>query len=92
MQILRPMEAQSHLVAHSDASGEDPEEHLHALYAGLTASGRDPVTLRGWLEVAERWRILRALEECEGNRSEAARRLGIGRRTLYSKMERLGIR
>jgi transcriptional regulator of acetoin/glycerol metabolism len=44
-----------------------------------------------WTDLAEAWRIVRALERCRGRRSAAARELGIGRRTLYTKMERLGI-
>ena len=39
----------------------------------------------------ERTMILRALETCDGNRTEAARRLGINRQLLYSKMQRYGI-
>ena len=35
--------------------------------------------------------IMQALRACEGNRSAAARALGIGRRTLYAKMEKLDI-
>ena len=35
--------------------------------------------------------ILDALRRCGGNRSEAARYLGIARKTLYRNMERLGI-
>ncbi len=50
-----------------------------------------PVTLRAWLDLAEAYRITQALQECNGNRSAAARLLGIGRRTLYAKMEKLGI-
>jgi DNA-binding NtrC family response regulator len=49
------------------------------------------VPLREWLELAEAWRIAQALRETGGNRSAAARALGIGRRTLYAKMDRLGI-
>jgi DNA-binding NtrC family response regulator len=49
------------------------------------------LTLRAWLDQAETWRILHALREAGGNRSAAARALGIGRRTLYTKMEKLGI-
>jgi transcriptional regulator of acetoin/glycerol metabolism len=52
--------------------------------------GRLP-TLRDWVDQAETWRIVHALRECRGNRSAAARELGIGRRTLYTKMEKLGI-
>ncbi len=47
--------------------------------------------LREWVDLAEAWRIAHALRETRGNRSAAARALGIGRRTLYSKMEKLGI-
>ncbi len=54
-------------------------------------SGGTRLSLREWLDVAESWRIKQTLSECNGNRSAAARVLGIGRRTLYSKMERLGI-
>jgi DNA-binding NtrC family response regulator len=39
----------------------------------------------------ERQHILRVLEQTHGNRSEAARRLGIERKTLYRKALRLGI-
>src|SRR5215831_12829071 len=39
----------------------------------------------------ERQHILRVLKQAHGNRSEAARRLGIERKTLYRKALRLGI-
>jgi transcriptional regulator with AAA-type ATPase domain len=54
-------------------------------------NGGSPPKLRDWVSLAEAWRIRHALRQCRGNRSAAARRLGIGRRTLYSKMEKLGI-
>jgi transcriptional regulator of acetoin/glycerol metabolism len=47
--------------------------------------------LKDWVDLAEAWRIVHALRQTRGNRSEAARQLGIGRRTLYTKMEKLGI-
>ncbi len=40
---------------------------------------------------AERELLLRALRQCQWNRTQAAKMLGIGRRTLYDKMARLGI-
>ena len=43
------------------------------------------------MSLAEAWRISHALRQCRGNRTAAAQLLGIGRRTLYSKMEKLGI-
>ncbi len=54
-------------------------------------SDGSPLTLRAWMDCAEAWRILEALRDSRGNRSAAARALGIGRRTLYTKMEKLGI-
>jgi DNA-binding NtrC family response regulator len=53
--------------------------------------GRPALPLRDWVALAEAWRIAQALRETRGNRSAAARQLGIGRRTLYSKMEKLGL-
>lgn len=35
--------------------------------------------------------ILRALDACDGNRTEAARRLNINRQLLYTKMQRYGL-
>jgi hypothetical protein len=54
-------------------------------------SGGRPMPLKEWIALAEAWRITQALRETRGNRSAAARALGIGRRTLYSKMEKLGL-
>lgn len=42
-------------------------------------------------EKAERAAVIRALTRADGNVSEAARALGIGRATLYRRMKRLGI-
>ena len=47
--------------------------------------------LRQFLAIAEAWRIARALRDQRGNRSAAARALGIDRRTLYTKLEKLGL-
>ena len=47
--------------------------------------------LRDWLALAEAWRITEALRDARGNRAAAARALGIGRRTLYTTMEKLGV-
>jgi len=54
-------------------------------------NGGSPPPLRDWVNLTEAWRIARALRHAGGNRSAAARELGIGRRTLYTKMEKLGI-
>ncbi len=57
----------------------------------LESEGASLDSLRAWLDLAEAWRITQALRACKGNRSAAARMLGIGRRTLYSKMDKLDI-
>ncbi len=44
------------------------------------------------LEALERELILQALERASGNKSQAARLLGLTRRTLYSRMEKHGLR
>jgi len=44
------------------------------------------------LEVLERELILQSLEMARGNKSQAARLLGLTRRTLYSRMEKHGLR
>jgi len=43
------------------------------------------------LEEVEKHHILRRLEECGGNRSEAARQLGISRNTLARKLKSYGL-
>jgi DNA-binding NtrC family response regulator len=48
--------------------------------------------LRAQLDAFERQLLARVLAECEGNQSEAARRLGITRTTLLDKLKRLGLR
>ncbi|MBI3414127.1 MAG: sigma-54-dependent Fis family transcriptional regulator [Verrucomicrobia bacterium] len=45
----------------------------------------------GLFEAMERSTILRILNETKGNKQETARRLGIGRQTLYNKMKAYGI-
>jgi DNA-binding NtrC family response regulator len=56
-----------------------------------TANGGEPLPLKEWVALAEAWHIATALRACRGNRSAAARALGIGRRTLYAKMEKLNL-
>ena len=43
-------------------------------------------------EEMEKKQIIRALEQTNGNRSLAAELLGIGRTTLYNKMQEYGIK
>ncbi len=88
LQIARSMVFTAHPLRASLDS--DLAERFRELERKLAAGGHD-LTLRAWLDCAEAWRILEALRHSRGNRSAAARALGIGRRTLYTKMEKLGI-
>lgn len=47
--------------------------------------------LRDQIQRAERMALLKALERAKGNRTVAARLLGVGRRTLYTKLEEHGL-
>jgi DNA-binding NtrC family response regulator len=80
--------------SHRSDGGPRLDPVLQSLFAAFhqrAIADGERVTLRAWLDRAEAWRILDALREAGGNRSAAARALGIGRRTLYTKMEKLGI-
>ena len=55
------------------------------------AQGAGSGTLRQAVELSERQAITAALEAAGGNRRQAAKRLGISLRTLFYKMEKLGI-
>ncbi len=56
-----------------------------------TDVGEDNVTLKEAVAALEKRMIVRALERAHGNRSEAARQLGIGRPQLYAKLEEYGL-
>jgi two-component system, NtrC family, response regulator AtoC len=56
-----------------------------------TSGGEEPVLLRDAVAQLEKRMILQALERARGNRSEAARQLGIARAQLYTKLEEYGI-
>jgi two-component system response regulator HydG len=60
---------------------------IDAVTARKPASGGDAASL----DEVERETILRTLETTGGNKSEAARRLGITRRTLHQKLKRYGM-
>jgi DNA-binding NtrC family response regulator len=47
--------------------------------------------LQAEMKSIERERILAALERCDGNQSEAARQLGMPRRTLVTRLGELGL-
>ena len=69
------------------------EQLLEALYESAVAlEGRPSLSLHEWLRHAEAWRIRLALRLSGGDRSAAARRLGLPRRSLYHRMQLLGLR
>jgi DNA-binding NtrC family response regulator len=75
-------------------TGEITLADVEAETQRLPASGPEPVTAApapDRLLELERQHILQILKQTGGNRSEAARRLGIERKTLYRKALRLGI-
>jgi transcriptional regulator with PAS, ATPase and Fis domain len=58
----------------------------------LPSAAVEPATdLKASLKRAEKARILDALQQCGGNQTQAAKQLGIGRRTLIDKMHEHGI-
>ena len=65
-------------IARGDAGRVDAL--LEQLYRhALEVAGKSSLELREWVDRAEAWRIAQVLRECRGNRSAAARALGIGR-------------
>jgi DNA-binding NtrC family response regulator len=82
-------------------AGSDPIGVEHLSFARPELMG-DEGAATGWiprippeglsLEVLERELIVQALAMVRGNKSQAARLLGLTRRTLYSRMERHGLR
>src|SRR6516225_9512012 len=77
----------------SNAITAEDVERLTARERAVSAAaaGGTQHALAATLLEMERQHILRALREAEGNKSLAARRLGIERKTLYKKARRLGI-
>jgi two-component system response regulator AtoC len=57
---------------------------------GADHGSRGEGTLHDELDAVERQRILETLEACGGNQSEAARRLGMSRSTLGTRLDRYG--
>ena len=69
------------------------ERELPASVASAPADeGRAGVRLAGLsLDEVEKQAVLQTLEACGGNKSEAARRLGVTRKTLHAKLARYGL-
>ena len=73
---------------HISAAEIDAED---ASGVGMANEGETSADTLQDLAGIERKHIIRVMAETGGNRSEAARRLGIERKTLYKKAQRLGI-
>ncbi|MDJ0975890.1 MAG: sigma-54 dependent transcriptional regulator [Planctomycetota bacterium] len=84
------------LVVMSDATTLDAE-HVDALlglrpaFAGKATASAGNDSLQDKRRQAEREAVEDALRRANGNRSQAARLLNISRRTLYNKLEQLGL-
>ena len=57
----------------------------------MKRGGARTLSTAGTLEETEKEKILAVLEEVGGNRTKAAERLGISRRTIYRKLEEYGL-
>lgn len=80
------------LLSRTDIAGLDilPDEMTQDR-STAPASIHDPLNLKTAQEVNEREMIIQALRESKHNKSEAARKLNIDRKTLYSKIEKYNI-
>jgi len=76
----------------SSGDGIEAEDlHLEPEEMGGEALGRGSETLDDYLNRLERQAILEALQKTEGNRTAAARVLGVTFRSMRYRLERLGI-
>jgi DNA-binding NtrC family response regulator len=86
------MERAVALARFDDVTVDDLPEAVRT-YAGshVLVAGMDPSELAP-LEEVERRYVLRVLEAAGGNKALAARILGVGRKTLYRKLDRWSVR
>ncbi len=73
-----------------------PELLANDLPAAVRAMGEKKIyesdnTLASWIEKLEEQALREALLECEGNISQTAKKLGIGRATIYRKAKKYGL-
>jgi DNA-binding NtrC family response regulator len=69
-----------------DGEDEDRPEPLRGRLAAPSSSGRTTPRNGASLRDEELRLILKTLEECDGNRAETARRLGISSTTLWRRL------
>ena len=79
-----------HFPAELSGAPSDPPEERGSLHWGLTLL-QEIEPLKKAMLAPERAILIHALQRTEGNRSEAAQRLGINRSTLFNKMRKHGL-
>src|SRR5258708_8368814 len=79
------------LAATDEISAEEVERERARRNEATSAPENSTASLPGKLQEMERQEILRVLRESGGNKSLAARTLGIERKKLYEKARRLAI-
>ena len=57
----------------------------------VTVTAEIPIDLKVPLDEIRRRHVVRVLDACGGNRSEAAKILGVDRKTLYRRLRRWGV-
>ena len=70
---------------------EDMPLDLNEEFLRQAQAGQENVPAEMPLDEVEKATILKTLESSGGNKSEAARRLGITRRTLHKKLKKYGV-
>jgi len=82
---LSPDTGEQEVLTHQPFMEEDASELTSP---GVAQASREKAQdLKGELEQLERRRILQALEQCGGNQTQAAKVLGMSRRTLVSRLD-----
>ena len=75
----------------TDLPSVEAQNGQSSLNGAAASPNAAEAALKEALKIPERELILKTLEEVRWNRSEAARRLGVHRSTLYQKIRQLGI-
>jgi two-component system response regulator HydG len=80
-----------HTLERMIALSDDGELDAELIPGAASTEEAPALDLKSRVDAYERGLVLEALESAHGNRSEAARRLGISRVTLYDKLAKYGL-